>query len=62
MLRIQKGMKVCPLSTKALLMAMVVRPCVTDGEKIFEEVEEVDWQEQMREITWAHQERHCAKK
>jgi hypothetical protein len=38
-------------------MAMVVRPCVTDGERIFEEAEEVDWQERMRESTWAHQER-----
>jgi hypothetical protein len=36
MIRIQKGTKVCPLGTEALLMAMVVRPCVTDGEKLFE--------------------------
>jgi hypothetical protein len=39
---------------KALLMAMVVRPCVTNGEKIFEESEAVDWQKEMCEWTWAH--------
>ena len=56
LIRIQRGMKVCPLSTKALLMAMVVQPCVTSGEKIFEETEEVNWQKEMREWTWAHKE------
>jgi hypothetical protein len=56
MIRIQKGM-VCPLSTEALLMAVVVRPYVTDGEELFEEAEEVEWQEEMRESTWEHKER-----
>ena len=37
LVRIQKGMDVCPQSTKALLMAVVVRPCVTDDEKGSEE-------------------------
>jgi hypothetical protein len=55
LVRIQKGMEVCPRSTKALLMAMMVRSCVTDGEKSSEE-EGLDWREQMRESTWAHQE------
>jgi hypothetical protein len=50
-------MKVCPLSTQALLMAMAARPCVTNGENIFKEAEEVNWQEEMREWTWAHKER-----
>ena len=57
MIRIQRCMKVCPLSTKALLMAMAIRPCVTGGEKTFEESEEVNWQDEMREWTWAHKER-----
>jgi hypothetical protein len=57
MIRIQRGMTVCPMSTKALLMAMTVRPCVTDGDKIFEESEVVEWQDEMREWTWAHKER-----
>jgi hypothetical protein len=47
---------VCPRSTKALLMAMAVRSCVTDGEKIFDG-EDMDWRERMRESSWAHQER-----
>ena len=51
-------MTVCPMSTKALLMAMAVRPCVvTDGDKIFEESEAVEWQDEMHEWTWAHKER-----
>ena len=41
----------------AVLMVMAVRPCVTDGENLFEESEEVNWQEGMRESTWAHQDR-----
>jgi hypothetical protein len=41
MARIRKGMKVCQRSTKALLMAMTARPCVTHGD--FEESEAVDW-------------------
>ena len=49
MVRIRKGMKVCQRSTKALLMAMTVRPCVTHGDKIFEESEAVDWQTEMRD-------------
>jgi hypothetical protein len=57
MIRIQRGMDVCPMSTKALLMAMTARPCVTDGDKIFEESEAVDWQDEVREWTWAHKER-----
>jgi hypothetical protein len=57
MVRIQKGVKVCPLSTEALLMAVIVRPCVMDGEKLFEEAEAVDWQEEMRDSTWEHKER-----
>ena len=57
MVRIQKGMKVCPLSTEALLMAMRVPPCATDGEKFFEEGEALDWQEEMRDYTWDHKER-----
>jgi hypothetical protein len=57
MIRIQRGMTVCPMSTKALLMTMAVRPCVTDGDKIFEESEVVEWQDGMREWTWAHKER-----
>jgi hypothetical protein len=48
MVRIRRGMKVCQRSTKALLMAMTVRPCVTDGDKIFEESGAVDWQTEMR--------------
>jgi hypothetical protein len=57
MIRIQRGIKMCPRSTKALLMAMTVRPCVIDGDKIFEESEAVDWQEEMRDWTWTHKER-----
>jgi hypothetical protein len=38
-------------------MAMAVRPCVTDGDKIFEESEAVEWQDEMHEWTWAHKER-----
>ena len=57
MIRIQRGTAVCPMSTKALLMAMTVRPCVTDGDKIFEESEAVEWQDEMHEWTWAHKER-----
>jgi hypothetical protein len=56
LVRIQKGMKVCPRSTKALLMAMTVRSCVPNGEKIFDD-EDMDWRERMRESSWAHQER-----
>ena len=56
MVRIRKGMKVCPRSTKALLMAMAVRPCVTNGDKIFEESEAVDWQTEMRDWTWENKE------
>ena len=37
LVRIQKGMEVCPWSTKALLMAMTVRSCVPSGEKIFDD-------------------------
>jgi hypothetical protein len=57
MIRIQSGMAVCPMSTKALIMAMAVRPCVTNGEKIFEESEAVEWKDEMHEWTWAHKER-----
>ena len=52
MVRIRRGMKVCPMSTKALLMAMTVRPCVTTGDKIFEESEAADWETEMQEHTW----------
>lgn len=58
MIRIQRGMTACAMSTKALIMAMAVRPCVTDGEKIFEESETVEeWQDEVHEWTWAHKER-----
>ena len=56
MVRIRKGMQVCQRSTKALLMAMTVRPCVTHGDKMFEESEAVDWQTEMRDWTWEHKE------
>jgi hypothetical protein len=52
MVRIRRGMKVCPMSTKALLMAMTVRPCVTTGDKIFEDSEAADWETEMQEHTW----------
>ena len=45
-----------PMSTKALLMAMAVRPCVTTGDKIFEESEAVDWETEMQEWTWENKE------
>jgi hypothetical protein len=34
LVRIHKGMQVCPQSTEALLMMVVVRPCVRDGEEL----------------------------
>jgi hypothetical protein len=34
LVRIHKGMRVCPQSTQALLMAAVVRPCLRGGEKL----------------------------
>jgi hypothetical protein len=56
MVRIRKGMQVCQRSTKALMMAMTVRPCVTHGDTMFEESEAVDWQTEMRDWTWEHKE------
>jgi hypothetical protein len=37
-------------------MAAVVRPCLRDGEKIFDD-EGMDWRDRMRESSWVHQER-----
>jgi hypothetical protein len=37
LVRIHKGMRVCPQSTQALLMAAVVRPCLRGGEKPFDD-------------------------
>jgi hypothetical protein len=56
LVRIHKGMRVCPQSTQALLMAAVVRSCLRGGEKLFDD-EDMDWRERIRESSWAHQER-----
>jgi hypothetical protein len=55
LVRIHKGMQVCPQSTQALLMAVVVRSCVRDGEKLFGD-EGMAWRDRIRQSSWAHQE------
>jgi hypothetical protein len=54
LIRIHKGMRVCPQSTQALLMAAMVKPCMRGGEKLFDD-EGMDWRDRMRESSWAHQ-------
>jgi hypothetical protein len=54
LVRIHRGVQVCPQSTQALLMAVVVRSCVRGGEKLFDD-EGMDWRDRMRESAWAHQ-------
>jgi hypothetical protein len=58
MIRIQKGMKVCPLNggTSDGGDRSTVRNN-GGGEKIFEEAGAMDWQEEMRDNTWDYKER-----